>query len=86
MTALFVPALRIMGERFPYCAELSQHHSSAELGRKGVQAGAGLALPGRPVCRALPMQSMGPFQKEQQQNLQHCGLQSLCDNMFHCHS
>lgn len=36
MTALFVPALRIMGEHFPECAELSQHHSSAALEKKWI--------------------------------------------------
>lgn len=33
MTALFVPALRIMGERFSEWAELSECHSGAELGK-----------------------------------------------------
>lgn len=59
MTALFVPALSIMGEHFPECPELSQHHSSSELGKKGVQPDAELRLPSRPVCSALQMQSMG---------------------------
>lgn len=49
MTALFVPALRIMGAHFPECAELSQHRSSAERGKKGVQPYAALS-----ACPAVP--------------------------------
>lgn len=33
MTALFVPALRITGEYFSECAELSECHSGVELGK-----------------------------------------------------
>lgn len=43
MTALFVPALRIMGERFPDCAELPQHHSSAGPGKQGARPEAAAA-------------------------------------------
>lgn len=75
MTALFVPALRIMGEHFPECAELSQHHSSAALEKKkDIQLAAGLHLPGRPACSALQMQSIVPVTKTAVTQLQHCGF------------
>lgn len=35
MTALFVPALRITGGRFPEFAEFSRYHPSAEPGERG---------------------------------------------------
>lgn len=53
MTALFVPALRIMGEHFPECAELSQHHSSAALEKKGYSACC-RAAPARQTCVQCP--------------------------------
>ena len=60
MTALFVPALRIMGEHLPERAELSWCRSRPEPGKKGTEPDPALHLLGRPACSALQMQAMCP--------------------------